>query len=320
MIHSLIITNHVGKTLEIDLRRPAMSGFAINDITGIGPGKSNVSISEFSTINGGMFNSSRIPSRTININLIFYGVDIENLRHKSYEFFPLNKQIMLRFVTDERDLKIYGIVNTNEPKIFSKSEGATISVSCPNPNFTTYEEESINFSGVVNAFEFPFSNESLTDNLIEFSTVDKMEEHVLVYEGDQDTGLVFRITNTGDAPIRFNITLYNSTTNEMFKLRTYAPLLSSHILNMGLKKGDVIEISTEKGNKHATLEYVTYDGYLKKYNILDVIDPSSSWFGIVHGDNILSFDAKDERGEDIPVERKAYLSITVSNKVLYLGV
>lgn len=35
-------------------------------------------------------------------------------------------------------------------------------------------------------FEFPFSNESLEENLIEFGEIVNKKENVIVYEGDED--------------------------------------------------------------------------------------------------------------------------------------
>ena len=35
-------------------------------------------------------------------------------------------------------------------------------------------------------FEFPFSNESLEENLIEFGEIINKKENVIVYEGDED--------------------------------------------------------------------------------------------------------------------------------------
>ena len=39
---------------------------------------------------------------------------------------------------------------------------------------------------VLSMFEFPFSNESLEENFIEFGEIVNKKENVIVYEGDED--------------------------------------------------------------------------------------------------------------------------------------
>ena len=76
--------------------------------------------------------------------------------------------------TDNRQAEIEGYVESNDPAIFSKDEGSDISIVCPNPFFYSAGKDGINttiFYGVEALFEFPFSNESLQDPLLEMGEI-----------------------------------------------------------------------------------------------------------------------------------------------------
>jgi hypothetical protein len=172
MIKSLTVTNYLGESLVLELGFPEKSGFLVQSITGLGPGKANINISEVATNDGGVYNSSRIGARNIVITLGFLeNPDIETTRQLSYKYFPLKKQVRLLFETDNRTCEIYGNVESNEPNIFSSQESTQISILCPDPYFYSTDSEVTVFSGIESLFEFPFSNESLTEDLIEFGEI-----------------------------------------------------------------------------------------------------------------------------------------------------
>lgn len=161
MIKSFIVKNYLNEILEFELTNPQESGIAVRSVTGLGPGKSTVNIKEIASNDGGSFSGSRTPVRNIVMNLIF--VDeyetIEDIRHKTYKYFPTKKPLTLTVVTDNHILDIEGIVESNEPDIFSDMEGCQISILCANPFFHTKREQITTSSGEEPMFEFPFSNE-----------------------------------------------------------------------------------------------------------------------------------------------------------------
>ena len=165
MIKSITVTNYLGDSIKLELARPEESGFIVTSVTGLGAGKANINMTEVATNNGGLFNSSRLPSRNIVISLKFmFKETIEDMRQLSYKYFPIKKKLTLLVETDNRLAEIDGYVETNEPDIFSKEEGSDISIVCPNPFFYSAGEDGKNttiFFGVEPMFEFPFSNESL---------------------------------------------------------------------------------------------------------------------------------------------------------------
>lgn len=169
MIKSITVTNYLGESLKIELARPDLSGFVVQSITGLGPGKATINTTEVSTSDGGLFNSARMSKRNIVISLrYYYGSDmtIEELRHLSYKYFPIKRKITLYIETDARTAEIEGYVEVNDPDIFSKNEGADISIICPDPYFYSAGESNVTeFSGVETLFEFPFENDITSDAL-----------------------------------------------------------------------------------------------------------------------------------------------------------
>ena len=145
MIYSIVVTNYLGDRIKLELGKPDVSGFLIKSITGLGPAKANVNTTEVSTNDGSLFNSARLSQRNIVLDMVFintvYGESIEDLRQKSYKYFPLKKSVELTIETDNRYVKTTGYVESNEPNIFSSQEGTQISIICPDPYFYSAGED-----------------------------------------------------------------------------------------------------------------------------------------------------------------------------------
>jgi len=297
MIQSIAVTNSLNNRLIIDMRSPDYSaGFFIQSITGLDPVKANINLSDYSGIDGASFNSARLPSRNIVLSLGFLDIGsptIEEIRQTSYKYFPIKKKIKLEITTDKRKCEIYGYVEKNEINIFSKSEGSIISIICPDPYL--YSSGSINttiFYGVVNNFEFPFSNESTVDSLITMGSIVNRQEANVIYTGDADTGITLDFYARGAVS---TITVYNIYTREELHL------------NVSLVTDDELFVSTIKGNKYVTLlRNGTYYNYL---GMLDI--DNSSWMQISKGDNAFTYDA---------VEGVDNLQLKILNRILYEGV
>lgn len=209
MINALTFTNRFGRSLRCVLRAPERSGFAITHIDGLGPGRANVNLHSIVTGDGGFFGSARFDARNIVINFRFIDAiindrytSIEEIRHWSYEFFAPKTQLQIFVETDERTLLIRGYVESNEPDIFSPEESADISILCPGYYFkmVSADQDSQHVSVYGEGlFEFPFSNESLLSNLIEFGDMRSTFGYSLNYGGDAETGFTTTITFFGDA-------------------------------------------------------------------------------------------------------------------------
>ena len=69
MINFVEVTNYLGESFVLRLKDPAESGFFIRNIDGLGPAKANVNMTDIATIDGSRYNSSRLQTRNIVINL-----------------------------------------------------------------------------------------------------------------------------------------------------------------------------------------------------------------------------------------------------------
>ena len=76
MIRAITVTNYLGDSIKLDLARPEQSGFVVTSVTGLGSGKANINMTEVATNDGGLFNSSRLPSRNIVISLKYLWHDL----------------------------------------------------------------------------------------------------------------------------------------------------------------------------------------------------------------------------------------------------
>lgn len=301
MIKSVTVINHLEEMLTMELGNFEESGFLISNIDGIGPGDAEISTTELAATDGGVYNSARLTSRNITFDLIFYSDDsIEDVRQKTYRYFPLKKDIKLIFETDNRSLQIDGYVESNNPEIFSKQEGTSISIICPNPYFYSLEKNVSVFSGIEAMFEFPFCNDSLTERLLIMSEIRTKYENVIYYQGDAETGVLMRVHFMG--PVK-DLTIFNITSREVMKIKT-ATIES--MIGSTIAYGDDLYISTIRGSKSLTF---LRNG--KEYNVLNALDRNSQWITLDIGENVIAFTAE---------EGDTNLQFEVSNDILFGGV
>lgn len=301
MIKAITVKNYLGDSIKLELARPELSGFAITNIDGLGPGKANINTTEISTTDGGLYNSARVPVRNIVISIRYLWKDtIEDVRQLSYKYFPLKRKVTLTIETDNRIAEIEGYVESNEPTIFSKEESADISIICPNPYFYSAGTDTTVFSGIEPMFEFPFSNESLTDPLLEMGMIQNYTEKVVIYDGDAETGVKITIHARDTAS---GISIYNIGTREVMKIDTDK---LETLTGSGLVAGDMIVINTNPGEKSIVLQR---NGVTT--NILNCLVRDSDWFKLAKGDNIFAYTA--ETGSN-------NLNFTIENRVLYEGI
>lgn len=233
MIKSVTVTNYLGESLKMELTNPYDSGIAITDITGIGPGKADINVTELTSSDGSLYNSARLGTRNIVMTLRFMiAPDIETVRQKSYKYFPIKKELILTFETDNRSCYIAGYVESNEPVIFDENEYTQISIMCPDPYFYSTEANAMVFSGVVPMFEFEFSNEtengSNEERNIIMSEIEVAQEQTVYYNGDSEIGVTIQIHAIGTVE---NVTIYNTVKG----VRSTAwCLITASILSLGV--------------------------------------------------------------------------------------
>lgn len=287
MLKDVTITNYLGKSVIYSFEGPTLedkSGLLITEIEGLGPVKATVNMTQLATADGDIFNSKRLQGRNIVIKARFtYADTIEEARLLSYKFFPIGHKVTFKIRTDNRVAETTGYVESNEPDIFSDESDMQVSILCESPWFTSVSEDGsqqTNFSNVVAMFEFPFSNESLTDPLIEFGRIINKKESTVYYEGDAETGCKIELHAIGDVE---QVSIYNVKTGEKMVIDTDKLLT---LTGNKIIYGDTIIINTVKGNKYITL---IRNGI--STNILNVLGKDSTWFQLARGDNLFAYTA-----------------------------
>ena len=315
MIHSIKVTNHLGEDITLELTKPGNTGFIVSSVNGLGPPKATINTTKTAAADGTIYNSSFLDARNITMSLIFEETkteSIEVIRQKSYKYFPIKRNVELEIQTDKRLVKTKGYVESNEPSIFTSMAGCNISIVCPDPFLYAYDSVNVVFSGVSPNFEFSyynvdekhgtfgFSNESLTEPLLELGIIENKTENVVYYEGDSEIGFQIIIHALGDVT---NLRIYNVDTKDAIVINTdkLTAMTGSAILN-----GDTIFINTKKGYKSATL---LREGH--EYNIINCLGRKIDWFTLMKGDNTFAFTA-DTGSEN--------LQFSIIHELVYDGV
>lgn len=304
MIRSVAVKNYLGESLTLELSNPEASGFLIKEIEGLGPPKADINQTEVASGDGSVYNSARATYRNIVITLYpLLKPTVEEMRHISYKYFPVKKNLTLTIETDSRICSIEGYVESNEPDIFEEEEIIQVSIICPSPYFYDGSGDGYStkvFYGVEAEFEFPFENNSLSEDLIEFGSIENKQEENIYYDGESEVG--FEIIMHAIGEVR-DITIFNTITRERMHIDTTK--LAS-IMGSGISDGDTITISTVKGEKSIN---ILRNGVYT--NILNALDKDTDWFQLHKGDNrfayICEYGAED-------------LEFQIRYKVLYEGV
>nr|DAN84164.1 MAG TPA: tail protein [Caudoviricetes sp.] len=281
MIYTIVATNDKGDSVELDLANPWAGGIAVTGASGLGPADGTINTVNFATSDGALFNSSRIKSRDIELNLKFLGSDIEAVRHRLLRYFRVKHPITLDFITDYRHTYITGHVEKNEIDIFSKNEGADITIVCPNPFFRLRDpakgKNSVRFATSTPSFEFEFQDPNTDSPTLIFGEMSSTGETIVVYEGDADASTVVDIQFLGPAT---GVKLYNTTTQTRINIDTNE---ISRLLGSTIRAGDRLSISSGVGDKYVR---AYRDG--KVYNALSALDKDSDWVFLTPGDNLIT--------------------------------
>ena len=279
MIKYVTVTNESGESLTMELTGPEKSGLVIQSISGLGPVNATINTTDIVTTDVAVFNSARLQTRNIVMNLIYLGTPkIEDTRLMVYKYFPTKKKVEIVIETDTRKAKIEGYVESNQVEIFSEQELSQVSIICPDPYFyDMINKVSIsNVGGIKDIFKFPFSNESLEENLIEFGIYDEIPTFIFNNLGDAEVG--YKITLHATGPVGDISLIDTSTGNKMIILSSVIASIFGE--EQGIKSGDVITLNTTKGNKSMTL---LRNGIY--YNIIPCLGDYSVWLSAKKGSN-----------------------------------
>lgn len=312
MITKFEFTNSTNEVLTLDLMKPWDHGIAVTKVTGLGPVNATINATEISTLDGGFFNSARLPTRNIVFSLLYLWEgpgSIEEKRHFIYKYFSVKKNVRIKIFTDTRTLVTDGYVEKNEIEIFSKEEGSEISIICPDPYFYAASGNHVTdfytsnplatFTEVAEAvigrgFHSPHQGTMVLGKAVVSGDMQ------IQNDGDTECGCVVKLYAVGSVSGLF--TLYNITRDETFKLDLSKV---EGITGYPVSTGDQIEITSIRGHKAVLL---IRNG--QQYNLLPCLDRQSDWIQLNPGNNEVGYIV--EHGEN--------LHMSVENPIMYEGV
>lgn len=274
MIKKIDITNGYGETLSLDLFQPELSGFAVREISGLGPVQATVSMADYASKPGGRFQGSRLGTREISFDLVFLDslASIEQVRHQSYQYFPIGEKIEMTFTTDERTVTTTGYVENNEPAIWdSEFEGATIDIVCESPFLRGKDMIVKNLASSYKSFHFPSG--SLKEPELLFGYIKVGSDIQITNSGEQECGCIFNIIALEDFS---NPLIYNDLDGTYFGLM------------INVDEGDTVVVNTRVGEKSAKL---IRNG--QEYNVINYLKTGSTWFQLKRGKNQFSIGQAD---------------------------
>lgn len=260
---TLAIENAKGNRLRLT-QNP---NYTLVSVDGLAPVKANINTAVNANFDGSTFKSSRLQNRNIVIMLAVEGA-VETNRIELYKFVKVKQEITVYVTNGTRDVFIKGYVENMQVGIFAEKQMVQISVICPNPYFSNVNENHEDFSNIQGLFEFPFD---IDENGISFSEIVTDAEVNVQNLGDVPTGMIIEFRAIGAV---VDPAIYNTGTGQFMKLITT------------MSDGDVIQINTNKGEKGVLK---ISDGTVS--NILNVLDPSSTWLELEPVDNIMMFTA-----------------------------
>lgn len=297
MIKSLEVINNKNESTTIILCDPTRSGFLITNIDGLDAPKSTINMIERTRFDGGVYNGSRSNSRNIVISLEYFQDNtnkdsIEDLRHKAYRIFPVGEQITLIFTANNRKVQFSGYVESNEVNPFTSHEGSQVSIICSNAYGQGLTESTDYFSGVNPLFEFPFSNESLTEPLIEFGELYNVYSKMIDVQSEVKTGFVLNV----EFKESINGLIVNNLTNGQ-----------SMKISGSFVDGDVLVVNTILGQKSCTL-----NGNNNLGNFFT--NAGNDWVNLLPRDNYITI--RDGLGNDT----LSASMVNIEYPFLYMGV
>lgn len=269
-MYTLIAENKYGEQLEIT-NNPR---YVITDIDGLYPPEGVINTTQVANMDGSVFNSSHINDRVITITMAINGPAEAN-RLLLYRYFKTKYPVRFYYKNGVRDVYIDGYVSKFSVEYFEKKQTAQIEISCPMTLFRAVKESVTEFANIENMFVFPFAIEVAG---IPFSEIALGEQKTIINGGDVETGVIIKLNALGTV---LNPKIYNVDTSDRMTL------------SAEMQAGDEITINTRKKEKSITL---LRDGV--QTNIVGKLDAGSTWFNLIPGDNIFTYEA-DESPEHL---------------------
>lgn len=276
---NMILENKDGKQLLFGAGSP----YTITEFQGLNPPKATINTNTTATLDGGMFNSSKLDMRNINVAFAIEE-EAEKNRLAVYNVVQSKMPLRIYYKSEYLDIFIDGYVEEMDISYFAKKNIVTINVLCPFPYLKGAKEIINELSAVKPMFHFPFASESEGELIL----------------GEYDTLSSATVENAGSVVAGLTFELFAKETLSNPKIIDYFTAKFMEI-NIEMQAGDLITITTGQGNKTVTL---IRDGV--KSNIFNLLTKESSWLQLDIGGGIYAYEVGTGRMIDLEVTIKHY--------------
>ncbi len=273
----------------IRLETGAGTPYTIKEFSGLNPPKAIINTNTTALLDGGIFNSSKLEMRSMNIAFAIEAPCEEN-RLNVYSVIQSKLPVRVYYKSDMLDIFIDGYVEDLDFSYFAQKVIATVSILCPSTYFKGAQEIINELSAVVPKFHFPFASTSAKELI--FGVIDTLTAVTVKNDGNVTAGLTFEIYCK--EPVK-NPEIIDYATSEFMKI------------NITMQIGDLITITTSQGNKTITL----LRGGVRT-NIFNLLDKNSTWLQLDINDSVFVYTVDEGNVTD--------LEITIKHYDLYEGV
>ena len=289
----LVYTNERGEKLEFSIS----SSYYVNvskDVKGMSDIDNTIYTSSSVGQNGSTYIGQKLEPRKITITGYLNTKDkiqAINLRRRALKV--LNPALKGKLTYSYAGYsKTIDCVVSDSPAFYKKTVlmQFDVDLTCPNPYWKNAQENKEDIAKWVETLEFPVIMEQNSGGVIFGYRIENVIKS-LYNEGDVSTAMRIRIAAVAKV---VNPEIRNMDTGEYVKL------------NMTMQAGDVVEITTEYGNKNVTL---TRNG--EQIDYFRALDVDSTFIQMEIGDNTYRYNAD---------EGTSNMEVTIYYSPQYLGV
>lgn len=243
------------------------------NIEGLDSPTATVNVTDIATIDGGKFNSARLPKRNIVIMLRLNG-NVEENRLMIYGMFRTKEPVTFYYANDSLSVKIDGIIEATSCPIFTNNEVMQISIICPDPYFRALEITETSISNRRPLFEFPFAIN--VNDPIPFSEYVENRITSVINDSQTEQGCIIQIKALpNDLGWVSGVAITNADTGDAL------------IINQQIPENAVVTVNTVKGQKSVVMKRI--DG--TETNIFNTVQLGSVFFQLAVGVNRFSYTA-----------------------------
>lgn len=231
-MYNLTLENKNGNQLQLIQMGGA---YTITDIKGLNPPPATINTSGAALIDGEKYNSSKVKMRTVNIA---FAIEYEAEKNRLAVYQVLQSKKYVKIIYESEYLSVFaeGYVSSIDISYFKVKQVVTVAITCPFSYFKGLQMIVNELSSLTSTFHFPFGSTAEPELVMGY--IDPMANTAVHNNGSVECGLTFELYARASIT---NPKIYNYLTGEWIGL------------NYTMEAGDLITITTGRGEKSVTL-------------------------------------------------------------------